>query len=143
VVTLSKPPMSINVTPIVASERFEERLRPHSIDPDGGLLVVPIGMAQQSEEYVPTSIMAAMNGIGVKDRRKNARSGEMSKRRTSGLTLRSHAVDLGFVVTDYKLQGSTADIIVLSLAPRSFQPSIEFTAVYVLASRVRTARRGT
>jgi hypothetical protein len=50
VVTLSKPPMSINVTPHLASARFEQRLRRYSMDVDHGSIVVPIGMNPQTED---------------------------------------------------------------------------------------------
>jgi hypothetical protein len=129
------------VTPHLASARFEQRLRRYSMDVDHGSIVVPIGMNSQAEDFKPTSVMAAMTGIGALHKRAT-KQGEKTKRATSGLMLRNHAAELAFAVTDYKLQGATTDIIVLSLGPRSFQPAIDLTAVYVLASRVRTASDG-
>jgi hypothetical protein len=62
----------------------------------------------------------------------------MTKYATSGLETKDHAVSLAFAVTDYKLQGRSLDRLIVSLAPREFEPELDITAVYVLLSRVRT-----
>ena len=134
VVTLSRPPISINVRPQV-STKFLDLLRPDSLVANE--VVVPIKASSRSDEWSPTSVFAAMNGIGVKKVRKK-KDGTSTKSKSSGLLTRNLSVVLGFAVTDYKLQGKSLDVLVLSLACRPFEPPIELDGLYVLASRVRT-----
>ena len=75
-------------------------------------------------------------GIGASSMRKY-KDGHKAKV-TSGFGVRDHAVSLAFAVTDYKLQGMSLDVLVLSVGPRSFNPAIVLSGVYVLASRVKT-----
>jgi len=56
----------------------------------------------------------------------------------SGWGVRDHAVSLAFAVTDYKLEGKSLDVLVLSVGFRSFNPKINLSGIYVLASRVKT-----
>jgi len=49
-----------------------------------------------------------------------------------------HTACLAFARTDYKLQGVTLSHLLLSLSARSFQPYIDMSGAYVLASRVRS-----
>lgn len=72
----------------------------------------------------------------VKDRKTGVQ--KLTKKPTSGLFLRVHAVTLAFAVTDYKLQGKSLDRLILSLAPRKFHPPFYMHSLYVLLSRVRT-----
>ena len=129
VITLSQAPATVNVVPNVA-EHFERRLRPDSLD--ASELVIPIAWKGSTDEYEPTSTFAAMNSIGLKRHTKG------SRKRSTHLFVKSHAVESAFAVTDFKMQGKSEDIFVLSLAPRPFGPPFDLSAVYVLASRVRT-----
>ena len=134
VVTLTRPPKYVNVSPDV-SDKFVELLRPHSLSEE--VVVVPMGLAFKAEEFKPGSTFAAMNGIGVPQRRRK-KTGALTKKKTSGLAVKEHCVTLAFAVTDFKLQGASLDALVVSLAPRPFRPPIDLSSVYVLASRVRT-----
>ena len=66
------------------------------------------------------------------------KGGERSKQKTTGLFIKPHSVSLAFAVTDYKLQGKSLDVLILSLAPRKFEPPFYLHSLYVLLSRVRT-----
>jgi hypothetical protein len=66
------------------------------------------------------------------------KNGSMTRKPMSGLSTRGHAISLAFAVTDFKLQGKSVDVLILSLAPRNFNPPFYLHSLYVLLSRVRT-----
>ena len=99
IVTLHRPPRSINVRPIVCA-KFEELLRPDSLDEADVVIPITWADAQVGDTpFVPTSLFAVQNGIGMPMRRKK-KDGSMTKNRTSGLALKQHSVELAFAVTD-------------------------------------------
>ena len=101
IVTLERPPHSINVIPKV-SEMFKERLRPGSLD--GAEVVIPITWADaqtSNTPYAPSSLFAVQNGIGQSVQRKR-KDGSMTTKKTTGLALKQHAVELAFAVTDVR-----------------------------------------
>ena len=86
--------------PYYRSAKFEDLLRPDSLDE--AEVVIPITWADAQvgdTPFVPTSLFAVQNGIGMPMRRKK-KDGSMTKNRTSGLALKQHAVGLAFAVTD-------------------------------------------
>ena len=48
-----------------------------------------------------------------------------------------HQLDLGFALTDFKLQSKTKTKLIISMGPRKFRPYFSLSTVYVLASRVK------
>ena len=103
IVTLDRPPRSINVQPKVC-KKFKERLRPDSLD--GAVVVIPITWANartNDTPWVPSSLFAVQNGIGMPIRRKK-KDGATTKKPTSGLMLKQHSVELAFAVTDVRTQ---------------------------------------
>ena len=99
IVTLDRPPVSINVVPNV-NATFKDRLRPHSLDRDE--VVIPIRWRDAqigSSAWSPTSLFAVQNGLGMLIQRKK-RDGTLQKGKSSGLFLKQHAVELAFAVTD-------------------------------------------
>ena len=111
VITLPEVPISINVQPLV-STAFLERLRPFSILGDDEPVVVPISKRSQPLAKEISSVFAAS---------------ELPKVTT--LNVETHAVELGYAFTDFKMQGKTVDKFVLSLAPRDFEPPFSLSSV--------------
>ena len=107
IVTLDRPPRSINVEPQVC-QKFMDRLRPDSLDRDR--VVIPITWANATigdTPWVRTSLFAVQNGI-AEPRRRKKKDGTMTKKATSGIVLKQHSVELAFAVTDVRRRCTTA-----------------------------------
>ena len=101
IVTLQRPPHSINVRPLVC-DTFLERLRPCSLDGADVVIPIPWANAQVGDTpWTPSSLFAVQNGIGMPMKRKK-KNGNMTKKKTSGLAVKSHSVELAFAVTDVR-----------------------------------------
>ena len=155
--TLSEPPLSVNVEPDVSRRQRDRLLRPRgasSLSLSHSSVVIPVKHTTVDTAKL-SSAWAAENAMPTE------------------LSLRDHAVQLAFAITgglhppraarmhwsatrgrarmhwsatrdvaacagaDYKVQGRTLDKLVLSIGERPFEPHLSLTSIYVLASRVR------
>ena len=115
-------PHSINIVPSDLKESIKAHLIKEKISLSETELVLPILIGSRPAVYTLTSVEAAQACT------------------PKTINLRKHDVDLAFLVTDFKLQGSTHDYLILSLGYRDFSPYMSLTSLYVLLSRARLSK---
>lgn len=106
----------------VSDERRASLLaRGASID---GELVVPVLVGESAVKYTTTSTYAAQQCV------------------PKVLHVRKHQIDLGFVVTDYKVQSKTLDYFILCIGPRAgIKPALTLTDLYVVSHTFAAASK--
>ena len=135
-VTLRTRPLSINVKMMVPKEQAERMKLKHYLLPDppdydpsgpSGLREVHLAVTllpdgRMSEEYTPTSSFAAFD-------------------MPTKFKVRTFPLVPNFVVTDFKVQGTTEPCLISCLRQRRHLPPFTVTSFNVQFSRVRSAKK--
>ena len=112
------PPLSINVIPDLPPDEMAV-LVAAGLSLSAERLVVPVPVHSRPKLHTLRSVYAALHGLPAE------------------LKVVDHQLDLGFALTDFKLQSKTKTKLILSLGPRKFAPYFSLSTVYVLVSRVK------
>ena len=119
---LAEPPLTVNMVPdLPPDEAYMMITAGLSLRTD--LLVIPVPIHSYAKTAKLRSVQVALHGL------------------PSEIKILDHQFDLGFALTDFKLQSRTKTKLILSLRARKTRPFYTLNSIYVLASRVRLAEQ--